>query len=333
MLDYVLERRAFLAIVSGGLLAAPLPARAQQPRPLFRIGILSYLPSTDPMGSRFREAVVAGLHDRGYVEGQHIAIEWRSWEGSLERLRVLSTELAQLGVNVIVVGPTPAAEEMKRASSTIPIVAVHGDPVGSGLVASLARPGANVTGISILNTELIGKQLQMLKEVSPTLSRVAVLSNPNTSTHQAYLRQAEVAARSLRVRLVVLKVRAPNEFAGAFTAATRERAGAVIVLGDTMFYVERMQIAELAARNRLPSMAPQQEQAAAGYLMAYGVSALDAYRRTAVYVDKILRGAKPADLPFEQATKFELVVNLKTAKALGLTIPPSLLQRADQVIE
>ena len=328
-----MERRTFLAMVSGGLLAAPLPARAQQPRPLFRIGILSYLPSTDPMGSRFREAVVAGLRDRGYLEGQHIAIEWRSWEGSLERLHVLSTELAQLGVDVIVVGPTPAAEEMKRASSTIPIVAVHGDPVGSGLVASLARPGANVTGISMLNTELIGKQLQMLKEVSPTLSRVAVLSNPNTSTHQAYLRQAEVAARSLHVRLVVLKVRAPNEFGGAFTAATRERAGAVIVLGDTMFYVERMQIAELAARNRLPSMAPQQEQAAAGYLMAYGVSALDAYRRTAVYVDKILRGAKPADLPFEQATKLDLVVNLKTAKALGLTIPPSLLQRADQVIE
>ena len=328
-----MERRTFLAMVSGGLLAAPLPARAQQPRPFFRIGILSYLPATDPMGSRFREAVVAGLRDRGYVEGQHIAIEWRSWEGSLERLRVLSAELAQLGVDVIVVGPTPAAEEMKRASSTIPIVAVHGDPVGSGLVASLARPGANVTGISILNTELIGKQLQMLKEVSPTLSRVAVLSNPNTSTHQAYLRQAEVAARSLHVRLVVLKVRAPNEFAGAFTAATRERAGAVIVLGDTMFYVERMQIAELAARNRLPSMAPQREQAAAGYLMAYGVSALDAYRRTAVYVDKILRGAKPADLPFEQATKFDLVVNLKTAKTLGLTIPPSLLARADQVIE
>ncbi len=329
----MMDRRAFIGTLAAGLLATPLAAEAQQPGKLFRIGILSYLPVTDPVGSRFREAVLVGLRDRGYVEGQHIAIEWRSWEGSLERLRVLSTELAQLRVDVIVVGPTPAAEEMKRASSTIPIVAVHGDPVGSGLVASLARPGANVTGISILNTELIGKQLQMLKEVSPKLSRVAVLSNPTTSTHRTYLRQAEVAARSLNVRLLVLKARDPNEFASAFSTATRERAGAVIVLGDTMFYVERTQIAELAARNLLPSIAPQQEQAAAGYLMAYGVSALDAYRRTAVYVDKILRGAKPADLPFEQATKFDLVVNLKTAKALGLTIPPSLLQRADQVIE
>lgn len=222
---------------------------------------------------------------------------------------------------------------MKRASSTIPIVAVHGDPVGSGLVVSLARPGANVTGISIMNSELIGKQLQMLKEVSPRLSRVAVLSNPTTSTHQFYLRQAEVAARSLNVRLVLLKARAPNEFAGAFSTATKERAGAVLVLGDTMFFVERTQIAELAARNRLPSIAPQREWAAAGYLMAYGVSVFDAYRRTAAYVDKILRGTKPAELPFEQATKFDLVVNLKTAKALQLTIPQSVLLRADEVLQ
>jgi putative ABC transport system substrate-binding protein len=328
-----MERRTFLAMASGGLLALPLAAEAQQPGKQFRIGILSYLPATDPVGSRFREAVLAGLRDLGYIEGQHFTIEWRSWEGSHERLRALATELAQLRVDVVIVGPTPAAEEMKRASSTIPIVAVHGDPVGSGLVASLARPGANVTGISILNTELIGKQLQMLKEVSPKLSRVAVLSNPTTSTHQTYLRQAEASARSLDVRLVVLKAHAPNEFAGAFSTATRERAGALIVLGDTMFYVERTQIAGLAVRHRLPSIAPQQDQAAAGYLMAYGVSAPDTYRRATVYVDKILRGAKPADLPFEQATKFDLVVNLKTAKALGLTIPPALLARADQVLE
>ena len=307
----MIDRRTFVATLASGLLTGPLATQAQQPAKLIRVGILSYLP----------------------VEGQHIAIEWRSWEGSLERLRALATELAQLKVDVVVVGPPPAAEEMKRAPSTVPIVAIPGDPVGSGLVASLARPGANVTGISVLNTELIGKQVQMLKEVSPKLSRAAVLSKPTTFTHQTYLRQAEVAARSLTVRLVVLKARAPSEFAGAFSTATREGADAVIVLGDTMFYVERTQLAELAERHRLLSMAPQQEQAAAGYLMAYGVNALDAYRRTAVCVDKILRGATPADLPFEQATKFGLVVNLKTARALGLTIPPSVLARADQVIE
>src|SRR5262245_10635869 len=222
---------------------------------------------------------------------------------------------------------------MKRASSTIPIVAVHGDPVGSGLVASLARPGANVTGISVVNPELIGKQLQMLKEVLPRLSRVAVLSNPTTSTHQIYLHQAEVAARSLNVRLLVLEVRAPNEFAGAFSTAVKERAGAVITLGGSMCFGERKQIAELAAGNRLPSIAPQREQAEAGYLMAYGVSIFEVYRRTAVYVDKILRGVKPADLPFEQAIRFELVVNLKTARTLRLTIPQSVLLRADEVIQ
>lgn len=323
-------RRLVVALM---LLVTPVATEAQQPAKLFRIGILAYLPATDPVATRFREAILAGLRDRGYVEGQHIAIEWRSWEGHLDRLRALATELAHLRVDVIVVGPTPAAEEMKRASSTIPIVAVHGDPVGSGLVASLARPGANVTGISIVNSELIGKQMQMLKEVSPKLSRIAVLSNPTTSTHQIYLRQAEGAARSLNVRLIVLKARAPNEFAGAFSSATRERAGAVIVLGDTMFYVERKQIAALAKRNRLPSIAPQREWAAAGYLMAYGVNTIDAFRRTAAYVDKILRGAKPADLPFEQATTFDLVVNLKTAQALHLTVPQSVLLRADEVLQ
>ena len=205
--------------------------------------------------------------------------------------------------------------------------------MGSGLVASLARPGANVTGLSILNPELIGKQLQILAEALPRLSRVAVLSNPTTSTHRIYLNHAEVAARSLNVRLVVLEARAPDEFARAFSTATNERVDAVIVLGDSMFFVERIRLAELAARNRLPSIAPQRDQADAGYLMAYGVRILDVYRRSAVYVDKILKGAKPADLPVEQAVTFELVVNLKTAKVLGLTIPQSVLLQADQVIQ
>jgi putative ABC transport system substrate-binding protein len=323
-------RRFALALV---LLAAPLAAGAQQPAKVFRIGILSYLPPTNPLGSRFRDALLGGLRDLGYVEGQNIVIEWRSWEGSRERLRALADELARLKVDVIIVGPTPAAEEMKRASSTTPIVAIHGDPVGSGLVASLARPGGNVTGLSVLNLELIGKQLQLLTEVLPRLSRVAVLSNPTTSTHRLYLREAEVAARSLKVRLLVLEARAPGEFAGAFSAATKERADALLVLGDSMFFVERTRLAELAARNRLPSIAPQRELAEAGYLMAYGVSVFDIYRRTAAYVDKILRGAKPANLPVEQAITFELVVNLKTARVLGLTIPQSVLLQAHEVIQ
>jgi putative ABC transport system substrate-binding protein len=315
------------------LLAAPFAAGALQPAKVFRIGILSYLPPTNPLGSRFRDAMLEGLRDLGYVEGQNIVVEWRSWEGNRERLRAVAAELARLKVDVTIVGPTPAAEDMKRASSTIPIVAVHGDPVGSGLVASLARPGGNVTGLSIVNPELIGKQLQMLTEVLPRLARVAVLSNPTTSTHRICLREAEVAAHSLKVRVLVLEARAPGEFAGAFSAATKERADAVIVLGDSMFFVERTRLAELAARNRLPSIAPQRELAEAGYLMAYGVSILDVYRRTAAYVDKILRGAKPADLPVEQPTKFELVVNLKTATVLGLMIPQSVLLRADEIIQ
>jgi putative ABC transport system substrate-binding protein len=244
----------------------------------------------------------------------------------------MADELARLKLDVIIVGPTPAAEEMKRASSTIPIVAVHGDPVGSGLVASLARPGGNVTGLSLSNPDLIGKQLQMLTKTLPHLSRVAVLSNPTTSTHGIYLRHAEAAARSLKVRLLVLEARAPDEFAGAFLAATKERADALIVLGDSTFSTERTRLAELAVKNRLPSIAPQREQAEAGYLMAYGVNAFEVYRRTAIYVDKILKGTKPADLPVEQPTKFELVVNLKTAKALGLTIPESVLLQADEFI-
>jgi len=225
------------------------------------------------------------------------------------------------------------AELVIRATSTIPIVAVNGDPMGSDLVASLAKPGGNVTGLSVVNPDLVGKQLQLLTKTLPRVSRVAVLSNPATSTHPIYLREAKLAARSLKVQLVILEARVSSEFVAAFSVAAKERATALVVLGDSTFFAERTQLAELAAENRLPSIGPQPELAEAGYLMAYGVSILDLYRRTATYVDKILRGAKPADLPVEQPNKFELVINLKTAKALGLTIPPSLLARADQVIE
>jgi putative ABC transport system substrate-binding protein len=237
-------------------------------------------------------------------------------------------------VDVIVAGAAPAPEAAQRATSTIPIVmAIHTDPVGSGLVASLAKPGKNVTGVSTLGTELVGKRLQLLKEAIPGLSRVAVLSNPTDTSQALLLREAQGAARSLEVRLQVLEARAPSDFAGAFSAMTKERAGGVIVLTSSMFYDQRTRIAELAARSRLPAIYTVKEYAEAGGLMAYGVNLGESFRRAASYVDKVLKGVRPADLPVEQPTKFDLVINLKTAKALGLTIPQSVLARADQIIE
>jgi putative ABC transport system substrate-binding protein len=237
-------------------------------------------------------------------------------------------------VDVIVAGSAPAPEAAQRATSTIPIVmAIHVDPVGSGLVASLAKPGKNVTGVSTLGPELVGKRLQLLKEAVPGISRVAVLSNPTDTTQALLLRDARVAARSLKVHLQVLEARAPSDLAGAFSAMTKERAGGVIIITSSMFYDQRTRIAELAARSRLPAIYSVKDYAEAGGLMAYGVNLGESFRRAATYVDKILKGARPADLPVEQPTKFDLVINLKTAKALGLTIPLSLLLRADQVIE
>jgi putative ABC transport system substrate-binding protein len=267
----------------------------------------------------------------GYVEGQNILIEGRYYGDRSERLPALAAELVRLKVDVIVAGAPPAPEAAQRATATIPIVmANHPDPVGSGLVASLARPGGNVTGLSSLTPELVGKRLQLLKEAVPGISRVAVLSNPTIPTVRLDLRAAEVAARSLKVQLQVLEARAPSDFASA--AMTKDRAGALIVLGGPMFFGHRTRIVELAAQSRLPAMYGQKEYAEAGGLMAYGVNTRESFGRAATYVDKIPKGAKPGDLPIEQPTKFDFVVNLKTAKALGLTIPPSLLLRADEVI-
>ena len=317
------------------LLAAPLAVEAQQPAKVFRIGYLGNVPPTDPAVSRLWDAFLQGLRELGYVEGQNIVIERRYAGGRYERLPALAAELVRLKVDVIVAaGASPLAHAAKDATSTIPIVMTsHGDPVGSGLVASLARPGGNVTGLSMLSPDLLGKQLQLLKEAVPKLSRVAVLSHPTNPQHARSVREAEVAARSLKLRLQTLEARAPSEFAGAFSAATKERAGALIVLADGMFWGERTRFAELAAKHRLPLMAGLREHADAGGLLAYGARLRDNFRRAATYVDKILKGAKPGDLPIEQPTKFEFVVNLKTAKALGLTIPQSLLLRADEVIQ
>jgi len=267
------------------------------------------------------------------VEGQNFAIEERWAEGRAERLPDLAADLVRLKVDVIVTGSTPGARAAKQATTKIPIIAVVvGDPVGTGLVASLARPGGNLTGLSDITVDLSAKRLELLKEVAPTASRVAVLWNPTHPTNPLQLRETQVAAQALGLTLQPVVVGSSDELERAFAAMMRERASALLVLAETLTLLHRRRLADLAAKNRLPAMYPFREQAEAGGLMSYGPSIPDMYRRAAVYVDKILKGAKPADLPVEQPTRFELVINLKTAKALRLTIPPSVLIRAEEVI-
>jgi putative ABC transport system substrate-binding protein len=329
----MMDRRAFIGTLAGGLLAAPLAGAQQPATKVFRIGLLGTVPLTEPGAARIWGGFFEGLRQLGYVEGQNILIEGRYSEGRSERLPTLAAELVRLKVDVIVAAAyTPDAA--KGATSTIPIVMTNdADPVGRGLVASLARPGGNVTGLTTRSSDLVGKHLQLLKEAMPQLSRVAVLSNPAQPQHQPSLRVAEVAARGLKVQLEILEARAPTQLAGALSVVTKESVDALLVLGDPMFFGERRRIAELAAKSRLPLVGNQAEYAEAGGLLTYGIDQRDNFRRAATYVNKILKGAKPGDLPVEQPTKFELVINLKTAKALELTIPPSLLGRADQVIE
>ena len=268
------------------------------------------------------------------MEGRNITIEHRSSEGKFARLPNLAADLVRLQVDVIVTGGPPAPLVAKQATSTIPIVfAVSGDPVAEGLVASLARPGGNITGLASISGDVVGKQLALLKDAVPKVSRVAVLQNPSNETHARILRQAEGAAQALGMQLRIVQARTPPEIDADFAAIRSRRVDGVLVLRDALFLAQRTQIAALAAKGRLPAVYGFKEQVEAGGLMAYGASVPVMYGRAAAYVDKILKGAKPADLPVEQPNKFDLVINLKTARALGLTIPPSLLQRADQVIE
>jgi putative ABC transport system substrate-binding protein len=327
-----MDRRRFLLTSAAGPLA-PLLAEAQPSGKVFRIGILGTIPLSEPGASRIWNGFFEGMRQLGYGEGQNIIIERRFSEGKYERLPVLAAELVRLQVDVIVAAAY-AADAAKAVTSEIPIVmANHDDPVASRLVVSFAKPGGNVTGLSGQYSELVAKQLQLLKEVVPTLSRVGVLLNPTHPSGRSRWREADVAARALKVRLQILEARAPSEFAEAFSAAAKESAAALLILGDPMFFGNRAQIVALAAKGRLPLMGIQAEYAEAGGLLAYGIDQRDSFRRAATYVDRILKGAKPADLPIEQPTKFNLVINLKTAKLLGLTIPPSLLARADQIIE
>ncbi len=331
----VMDRRVFINTLTGGLLAAPLAAEAQQPTKIARIGYLSLnlVPNR-----HLREAFRQGLRDVGYVEGRNVVIEYRDAEGKPERLPALAAELVALKVDVIVTGGgTPPALAAKQATRTIPIVfASAPDPVTDGLVTSLARPGGNVTGSSNLNPNLVGKCLEQLIQAVPGVSRVAILWQPgfmDERTDKDMLKAADVGARALGVRLQVVEARGPADIDRAFSDMTTARAGALTVLPSAMLFTERRRLVDLAAKNRLPAVYAQREFVEAGGLMSYGPNLADLFRRAATYVDKILKGAKPSDLAVQQPTNFELVINLKTAKALGLTIPPSLLQRADQVIE
>ena len=309
------------------LLALSFSAEAQQPKKIPRIGYLGGAFSTHP-------AFLQGLHDLGYVEGKNIVIESRYAEGKLDRLPDLAAELVSLKVDMIVTQGTPAAQAAKRATSTIPIVmATGGDAVGSGLVASLARPGGNITGLSTLATDLNAKRLELLKEAVPKVSRVAYLANPDIVPEMIGLKNLEPAAPSLGVTVKFVAMRGPEELESAFAEAVRDRVHAAIFAQNQNYIPYRQQVVSLAAKHRLPVIYGWPDFTEAGGLMFYGVSLSDLYRRAAVYVDKILKGAKPAELPVEQPMKFELVINLKTAKALGLTIPPVVLYRADKVIK
>jgi putative ABC transport system substrate-binding protein len=330
-----MERRTFMAILTGGLLAAPLATQGQQAAKAARIG---YLANTPPAAyPQQHEAFLQGLRDLGYVKDRNLVIEYRFAEGKPERLPALAAELVALKVDVIVVGSTPHALAAKQATRTLPIVFISAaDPVTSGLVTSLARPGGNVTGLSNLAPELVGKGLELLKQAVPGVSRVAVLWQPGGSgerTDKDMLKAADAAALALGVRLQAVEARGPADIDRAFSEMTKARAGALTVLRSAMFFGERRRLVDLAAKNRLPAVYFFREFVDAGGLMAYGPNQADLNRRAATYVDKILKGAKPADLPVEQPTKFELVINLKTAKALGLTIPQSVLGRADEVIQ
>ena len=330
-----MDRRTFLAGTGAVLLAAPLAVEGQQAVKVVRLG---YLVGADLAASpHLHDAFRQGLRDLGYVEGRNLVIEYRSAEGKFERFPALAAELVALKVDVIVAVNPRAALAAKQATRTLPIVFIGvGDPVTDGLVTSLARPGGNVTGLSLSAApEIVGKRLELLTQAVPGVSRVAAVWQPGgvpDRTEKGILREADVAAQTLGVRLQVVEARGPADFDRAFSDVTRERAGALTVLPSTMFFNERRRLVDLAAKNRLPAVYTSREFVDAGGLMSYGANQPDLFRRAATYVDKILKGAKPGDLPVEQPTKFELVINLKTAQALGLTISPSLLGRADEVI-
>ena len=318
-------------LVAVVLFAVAVVAEAQQPKKIPRIGVL--ISGSPSNATRRIQAFQQGLRDLGYIEGQNLIIEYRYAEGKVDRLPDLAAELVRLKVDAIFAQSTASVQAAKKATTTVPIVSVSGDPVGLGLVASLARPGGNVTGLANFTSELAGKRLELLKEVVPRVSRVAVLWNPDAPSSTLRMRETEAAAPSLGIKLQPVDVREPNDFEHAFAALKKDRADALFPLRSPLISSQVKRIVELAAKNRVPGMYDASEFAEAGGLMSYGTMLADLDRRAASYVDKILKGTKPADLPVEQPMKFELVINLKTAKQIGVTIPQSLLYRADKVIK
>jgi putative tryptophan/tyrosine transport system substrate-binding protein len=324
------DRRAFIAGVLA-VLTAPLAVEGQPAGKVYRIGFLWDAPTVWPHAL---EAFRQGLRDLGWVNGQNLVVEYRWTEGRFDRLPSLVEELLRLKVDLIVAPTSIYTEAAQRATSTIPIVfASHADPIGSGHVTSLAHPGTNATGLTVVMSETMAKSLELLKGTVPGLTRVAVMWDPATPSHRPALKAVEDMGRALRLRLQTLAVRSATEFDSAFSAVVKERAGAVLVLSTPLFVGGAKRLAELALTHRLPTMFGPREHVEAGGLLSYSPDRADLYRRAATYVDKILRGANPADIPVQQATKFELVINRKTAKALGLTIPQSVLARADELIQ
>jgi putative tryptophan/tyrosine transport system substrate-binding protein len=327
-----MRRREFITLLGGAAAMWPLAARAQQ-QPAGRVYRVGYL----VIGSRElnKKAFEESLRSLGYRVGENVVIEYRFANGEMERLPALAADLARLGVDIIVTGFNPSTVAAMKATTTIPIVMTTGlDPVGAGLVASLARPGGNVTGLAVdTGSEILGKRFELLKEILPNLLRLGILWNPDVALNRSRQASMGETARALGLTLVPVEARGLDALEQAFAIMVRERAQAFVMQGDTVLFNYRGQIAEMALKNRLPVASTQRELAEAGFLLTYGADIPDLYRRSAIFVGKIFKGAKPADLPVEQPTKFELVINLKTAKALGIIVPPTLLTRADEVIE
>jgi putative tryptophan/tyrosine transport system substrate-binding protein len=325
-----MRRREFITLL-GGMVAWPLPLRAQQPAKVPRIGFLRFGPAS-AYADRV-EALRTGLRDLGYIEGKSIVIEFR-WADRVDQLPEFAAELARMNVDAIFAMSSTEVEATRQATKTIPIVfATHADPVGLGHVASLARPGGNITGLTVILSDLVAKELETLKEAVPQATRVGVLFSPTAPSHRPVVQAVETAGEKLRVQLVMVPARTVEDFEGAFSTMSREHVGGFVVVDAPLTVSHRQRLAELALTHRLPGMFGTKENVEAGGLMSYGPDFNDLVRRAATYIDKILKGAKPADLPVEQASKYELVINLKTAKAIGLTLSEAFLLRADKVIE
>jgi putative tryptophan/tyrosine transport system substrate-binding protein len=328
-----MRRRKFIALLGGAAAAWPLGVRAQQ-RKVWRVGFLAIPQRPAAVGSSRYGAFALGMRELGYIEGDNLVIEYRFADGKAERLFNLVTELLELKPDVLVIAGTPAVRAAQKATASVPIVmGTASDPVGSGFVQSLAQPGGNITGLSNLSTDLSPKLVEMLRNIAPKLSRVAILVNPTNQSHAPVAASLQVAAQRVNLEIGVVEAGTPQQIESAFAKMSQQHAGAVVVVADAFFIQQGQQIAELARNHRMPSVFPFREQVEAGGLMSYGQHLADNFRRAAAYVDRILKGAKPADLPVEQSTILELIINLRTAKALGITIPPELLVLASEVIE